>query len=116
MSTETNQNDDEIEIINEEVEKIDQEILSPGKDETVTGVDDSSCHLLEGRWTFWFTHRPTTFRNSSVNYDSCLKKLGEFDFLSTFRQTMFLFHSRHSRVIRFDRRILVLLRSYEVSW
>lgn len=39
---------------------------------------DGSYHLLEGRWTFWYTHRPTTFRNSAVNYDSCLKKLGLF--------------------------------------
>jgi translation initiation factor 4E len=40
---------------------------------------DSPFHLLEGRWTFWYTHRPTTFRNSAVNYDSCLKKLGLFE-------------------------------------
>jgi ribosome-associated toxin RatA of RatAB toxin-antitoxin module len=38
--------------------------------------NDNLFHLLEGRWTFWYTHRPTTFRNSAVNYDSCLKKLG----------------------------------------
>lgn len=42
--------------------------------------DDSPFHLLEGRWTFWYTHRPTTFRNTAVNYDSCLKKLGLFSF------------------------------------
>lgn len=38
--------------------------------------DNSLFHLLEGRWTFWYTHRPTTLRNAAVNYDSCLKKLG----------------------------------------
>jgi hypothetical protein len=46
------------------------------KDESNIAMSDSPFHLLEGRWTFWYTHRPTTFRNSSVNYDSCLKKLG----------------------------------------
>jgi hypothetical protein len=46
------------------------------KDESNIVVGDSLFHLLDGRWTFWYTHRPTTFRNSSVNYDSCLKKLG----------------------------------------
>lgn len=46
------------------------------KDESLAVADDSSYHLLEGRWTFWYTHRPTTLRNSSINYDSCLKKLG----------------------------------------
>ena len=55
-------------------EKIDD---SPStKDESNMSDSNSSFHLLEGRWTFWYTHRPTTFRNSSVNYDSCLKKLG----------------------------------------
>jgi len=48
------------------------------KEENNVVVGDSLFHLLDGRWTFWFTHRPTTFRNSSVNYDSCLKKLGLF--------------------------------------
>jgi len=48
------------------------------KDESNIVVGDSLFHLLDGRWTFWYTHRPTTFRNSSVNYDSCLKKLGSF--------------------------------------
>jgi hypothetical protein len=46
------------------------------KDESHIAISDSLFHLLDGRWTFWYTHRPTTFRNSSVNYDSCLKKLG----------------------------------------
>jgi hypothetical protein len=50
---------------------------SSTKDETSS--DSSPFHLLEGRWTFWYTHRPTTFRNSAVNYDSCLKKLGLFN-------------------------------------
>lgn len=45
---------------------------------------DSLFHLLDGRWTFWYTHRPTTFRNSSVNYDSCLKKLGTFGSIEEF--------------------------------
>jgi hypothetical protein len=52
------------------------ENLSSTKDESNILVGDSLFHLLDGRWTFWYTHRPTTFRNSSVNYDSCLKKLG----------------------------------------
>ncbi len=52
------------------------ENLSSIKDESNIVVGDSLFHLLDGRWTFWYTHRPTTFRNSSVNYDSCLKKLG----------------------------------------
>jgi ribosome-associated toxin RatA of RatAB toxin-antitoxin module len=52
------------------------ENTSSTKDENNVVVSDSPFHLLEGRWTFWYTHRPTTFRNSSVNYDSCLKKLG----------------------------------------
>jgi hypothetical protein len=52
------------------------EDLSPTKEENPLNLSDSAFHLLEGRWTFWYTHRPTTFRNSSVNYDSCLKKLG----------------------------------------
>ena len=46
------------------------------KDENNIINSDSPFNLLEGRWTFWYTHRPTTFRNSAVNYDSCLKKLG----------------------------------------
>ncbi len=41
--------------------------------------NDSPFHSLEGRWTFWYTHRPTTFRNTAINYDSCLKKLGLFN-------------------------------------
>jgi hypothetical protein len=48
------------------------------KEENNLTVGDNLFHLLDGRWTFWYTHRPTTFRNSSVNYDSCLKKLGSF--------------------------------------
>ncbi len=52
------------------------ESSSSTKDETNVVASDSLFHLLDGRWTFWYTHRPTTFRNSSVNYDSCLKKLG----------------------------------------
>jgi hypothetical protein len=48
------------------------------KDEHNVINSDSPFNLLEGRWTFWYTHRPTTFRNSAVNYDSCLKKLGLF--------------------------------------
>jgi hypothetical protein len=52
------------------------ESSSSTKDESNVVVGDSLFHLLDGRWTFWYTHRPTTFRNSSVNYDSCLKKLG----------------------------------------
>ncbi len=52
------------------------ESSSSTKDENNVVVGDSLFHLLDGRWTFWYTHRPTTFRNSSVNYDSCLKKLG----------------------------------------
>lgn len=59
------------------------ESSSSTKDESNIVVDDSLFHLLDGRWTFWYTHRPTTFRNSSVNYDSCLKKLGSFDFFSS---------------------------------
>lgn len=47
---------------------------SPTKEE----LNDSPFHLLEGRWTFWYTHRPTTLRNTAVNYDSYLKKLGLF--------------------------------------
>ncbi len=48
------------------------------KEENNVVIGDSLFHLLDGRWTFWYTHRPTTFRNSSINYDSCLKKLGSF--------------------------------------
>ena len=62
------------EILSEENEKI--EDTSTSKEESPAITDESPYHLLEGRWTFWYTHRPTTFRNSSVNYDSCLKKLG----------------------------------------
>ncbi len=59
------------------------ESSSTTKDESNIVISDSPFHLLEGRWTFWYTHRPTTFRNSSVNYDSCLKKLGlYFSFFS----------------------------------
>ena len=47
------------------------------KEENSVSINDTPFHLLEGRWTFWYTHRPTTFRNSSINYDSCLKKLGK---------------------------------------
>ena len=47
-------------------------------------VSDTCFHLLEGRWTFWYTHRPTTFRNSALNYDSCLKKLGTFGSIEEF--------------------------------
>ena len=62
----------------------DEETILESNDQTETSSltkeesSDSPFHLLEGRWTFWYTHRPTTFRNSSVNYDSCLKKLGSF--------------------------------------
>lgn len=75
------------------------------KEESNIVVGDSLFHLLDGRWTFWYTHRPTTFRNSSANYDSCLKKLGLFSsILSSHQSSSFFF-----RYIRFDRRILVLL-------
>ena len=57
---------------------------STTKDESNIVISDSPFHLLEGRWTFWYTHRPTTFRNSSVNYDSCLKKLGLFSCIFLF--------------------------------
>jgi hypothetical protein len=62
--------------IDDEQDKI---VPSPptSKEENSSVSDDGSCHLLEGRWTFWYTHRPTTFRNSLANYDSCLKKLGK---------------------------------------
>ena len=48
------------------------------KEESNMSMGDTPFHLLGGCWTFWYTHRPTTFRNSSINYDSCLKKLGKF--------------------------------------
>jgi hypothetical protein len=48
------------------------------KEENNVVIGDSLFHLLDGRWSFWYTHRPTTLRNSSINYDSCLKKLGSF--------------------------------------
>ncbi|CAF1254021.1 unnamed protein product [Adineta ricciae] len=57
---------------------------SPTKDVNNISNSDSPFHLLEGRWTFWYTHRPTTFRNSAVNYDSCLKKLGTFGSIEEF--------------------------------
>lgn len=64
--------------LNEQTESI----SSPStKEESNVVIGDSLFHLLDGRWTFWYTHRPTTFRNSSVNYDSCLKKLGLLFFL-----------------------------------
>ncbi|CAF1262509.1 unnamed protein product [Rotaria sordida] len=56
----------------------------PPKDESSVIISDTPFHLLEGRWTFWYTHRPTTFRNSSINYDSCLKKLGTFGSIEEF--------------------------------
>ena len=68
----TNTGSDE-EVALETNEKIED---TPSTKEEIT--DNSPFHLLEGRWTFWYTHRPTTFRNSAVNYDSCLKKLGLF--------------------------------------
>lgn len=64
------------EITSETIDKT--ENLPLTNDETNSLSKDNSFHLLEGRWTFWYTHRPTTFRNSSVNYDSCLKKVGSF--------------------------------------
>jgi len=70
------------ETMNEEHEKI--ETSPANKEDSPTSVDENSCHLLEGRWTFWYTHRPTTFRNSSINYDSCLKKLGSFGSIEEF--------------------------------
>ena len=70
------------EITPETTEKI--ENLSSTKDENNLVVDDTLFHLLDGRWTFWYTHRPTTFRNSSINYDSCLKKLGTFGSIEEF--------------------------------
>ena len=80
------------------------------KDESPAVADDSSYHLLEGRWTFWYTHRPTTLRNSSINYDSCLKKLGLSPLVHRPGNSFFF----SSRIIRIHRGILVLLRSYEV--
>lgn len=53
------------------------EMTSSPKEESNSTTSDTPFHLLEGRWTFWYTHRPTSFRNSSMNYDSCLKKLGK---------------------------------------
>jgi ribosome-associated toxin RatA of RatAB toxin-antitoxin module len=64
-------NDEEIAL--ETNDKIENSLVI--KDEN----NDSPFHLLEGRWTFWYTHRPTTFRNTAINYDSCLKKLGLFN-------------------------------------
>ncbi|CAM2703718.1 unnamed protein product [Rotaria socialis] len=61
-----------------------EESTSPPKDECNVALSDTPFHLLESRWTFWYTHRPTTFRNSSVNYDSCLKKLGSFGSIEEF--------------------------------
>ena len=65
------------EIVLETTEKT-ENTTSPTTDDNNISNSDSPFHLLEGRWTFWYTHRPTTFRNSAVNYDSCLKKLGLF--------------------------------------
>ena len=59
--------------LNEQTENISS---SSTKEESNIVIGDTLFHLLDGRWTFWYTHRPTTFRNSSVNYDSCLKRLG----------------------------------------
>lgn len=59
-------------------EKAESASSSSTKEDSNIVVGDSLFHLLDGRWTFWYTHRPTTFRNSSANYDSCLKKLGSF--------------------------------------
>ncbi|CAF2144529.1 unnamed protein product [Rotaria magnacalcarata] len=61
-----------------------EESTSPPKDECKVALSDIPFHLLESRWTFWYTHRPTTLRNSSVNYDSCLKKLGSFGSIEEF--------------------------------
>ncbi|CAF0762428.1 unnamed protein product [Didymodactylos carnosus] len=47
-------------------------------------ANTTNSHSLECRYTFWFTHRPTTFRNSALNYDSCLKKLGTFGTIEEF--------------------------------
>ncbi|CAF1450305.1 unnamed protein product [Adineta steineri] len=77
----TNSASDE-EIVLETNDKIENSSLT--KDENNIINSDSPFHLLEGRWTFWYTHRPTTFRNSAVNYDSCLKKLGTFGSIEEF--------------------------------
>jgi hypothetical protein len=71
----TNPTSDE-EIVSETNDKTEDSSLT--KDENNIANSDSPFNLLEGRWTYWYTHRPTTFRNSAVNYDSCLKKLGLF--------------------------------------
>lgn len=70
------------ELSSETSEKI--ETPPSAKEEGNLMVGDTLFHLLDGRWTFWYTHRPTTLRNSSVNYDSCLKKLGTFGSIEEF--------------------------------
>ncbi|CAF2705780.1 unnamed protein product [Rotaria sp. Silwood2] len=77
----TNPINDE-EITSETNDKIENSSLT--NDENNFNNKDSLFHLLEGRWTFWYTHRPTTFRNTAVNYDSCLKKLGTFGSIEEF--------------------------------
>ncbi|CAF3101988.1 unnamed protein product [Rotaria socialis] len=70
------------EIMSETNDKLENSSLT--NDENNVQNQDDSFNLLEGRWTFWYTHRPTTFRNSAVNYDSCLKKLGTFGSIEEF--------------------------------
>ena len=60
---------DDEELIFESTDKLDDNT-------SIIIKDDNLFNLLENRWTFWYTHRPTTFRNSAIDYDSCLKKLG----------------------------------------
>ena len=74
MATNTT-NDGEIAVENNDKTELTSTTI---KEENDVPTSDTPFHLLEGRWTFWYTHRPTTFRNSSINYDSCLKKLGKF--------------------------------------
>lgn len=64
------------------------------KDDSNIINENSSLHLLEGHWTFWYTHRPTTLRNSSVNYDSCLKNLGAFIIKRRFVHIYFCFYPK----------------------
>ena len=80
MATPESTNDGEIAATTTDEDDDNETVIehsSSPKDESHESVNDSSYHLFEGRWTFWYTHRPTTFRNSSVNYDSCLKRLGQ---------------------------------------
>ena len=73
--------------ITPELNEKSESACSSTKEENNIVVGDSLFHLLDGRWTFWYTHRPTTFRNSSANYDSCLKKLGSSHSLSIDRSS-----------------------------